>query len=253
MSFNNTKTPRKPKDSVGQKYTVPQRPSSYGNKEYYLTPELEVEFRKLYPVTMNPVLMRMFHISHSCLHRFARELGLTKDRDIILKAHAKQVKKICEKNGYYDSLRGKPLSEACRKGSVVKRKEQGFHPLLQIKTEHPRRYKFLMKRRSENRKAIIAKEKRRVQIGLDQHTRIHLPCYDYSRPQVNFRYNAKKRGYVLGNVREFSGERYTIYYTEETERAGIFEKNGSKLGFIFREKKIPKHYECRIGKNSRLD
>jgi hypothetical protein len=54
----------------------------------------------------------------------------------------------------------------------------------------------------------------------------------YTRRQTAHRYNALKRGYiVMEDCTEQGGERYNIYYDNETERAPIFEKNLLKDGF----------------------
>lgn len=230
MSFGNTRSPRKPQAGKGQKYVVPQRRCNAGPMEYYLTPELEAEFRRLYPVTMNTVLMARFGLSHSTLHRFAQEMGLVKDKKAISKAHARQIKRICEKNGYYDSLRGKRPSEACIEATKRKRAE-GFHPLKSLKENNPKKYEADMRKRSLKRKELMAKERRRVEIGLSQYTKLNIPCYIYTSSQMNFRCRAKKRGYVPGDKRESTGERYVLYYTGETERSERFERNCVKGGF----------------------
>ena len=69
MSFNHTKTPTKGSSGRKQRYVVPTRRGKYGAMEYYFTPELEAEFRRLYPITLNPVLMDWFGISFSTMIR----------------------------------------------------------------------------------------------------------------------------------------------------------------------------------------
>lgn len=102
MSFRNTKTPKKPTGKA--KWQVPQRPSpKAGHKmEYYLEGELKEKFCKLFPKNSNRRMMQWFGISFSVCQRFKRELGLEKDMTAIRKQLVKDVKKICEKNGYYD-------------------------------------------------------------------------------------------------------------------------------------------------------
>lgn len=59
----------------------------------------------------NSKLASALNISQSTLHRFARDLKLTKSEAgmrAIKKRQAAQIKKVCEENGYYDSLRGTP-------------------------------------------------------------------------------------------------------------------------------------------------
>lgn len=230
MSFNNTKTPTKPNGKA--KYPVPKRRSEKGPMEFYLTPELEKEFRRLFPVTMNRRMMELFGISFSTLQRFKRELGLVKNETTIRKKLAKQVKKICEDNGYYDSLRGKQPSEQCRQ-AIHEKFASGWHPMKAMKAKSPRKYKQTCQRRSEERKALIAKEKKHIRWGLSQSTGLHLPFDIFTRSQVSHRYNALKRGYLLGDMAEFSGERYTIFYDKDTKRSPRFEQNCINDGFRF--------------------
>lgn len=230
MSFNNTKTPTKPNGKA--KYPVPKRRSEKGQMEYYLTPELEKEFRRLFPITMNRRMMELFGISFSTLQRFKRELGLVKNETTIRKKLAKQVKKICEDNGYYDSLRGKQPSEQCRQ-AIHEKFASGWHPMKAMKAKNPRKYKKTLQRRSEERKALIAKEKKHIRWGLSQSTGLHLPFDIFTRSQVSHRHNALKRGYLLGDMAEFSGERYTIFYDKDTKRSPRFEQNCINDGFRF--------------------
>lgn len=76
-------------------------------------------------------MMTWFGIGFPTLQRFKRELGLEKDMKAIRKQQAKDAKKICERNGYYDSLRGKAPSEACLE-AIRKRHAAGFCPIKQL-------------------------------------------------------------------------------------------------------------------------
>lgn len=228
MSFNNTRTPTKP--TAKAKYQLPMRRGKNGSTEYYLTPDLEEKFRKLFPKHSNIRIMTWFGISFATLQRFKRQLGLQKDMTAIRKELARDVKKICEKNGWYDSIRGKALSPQCIE-ATKKMRASGFHPILRLKEKNPRKYRKLMQQRSENRLALERKERRRVNIGLEQQTRLHRPQFKYTRTQVHHRYSALNKGYILGDMRELSGERYTIYYDKKTARSAKFEHNCELDGF----------------------
>ena len=105
MSFRNTKTPLKPTKEA--KWQVPMRPNAQsGVMEYYLEGELKERFCTLFPKNSNRRMMAWFGISFSTLQRFKREFGLEKDMKAIRKQQAKDIKKICERNGYYASIRG---------------------------------------------------------------------------------------------------------------------------------------------------
>ena len=90
------------------------------NYTIVLTPEQAEWLRRYYPEVEGPVLMQLSGMSHSTLHRFAREMHLVKSAKglrAIKRRQARHIKKVCERNGYYDSLRGRQPSEACRKAT----------------------------------------------------------------------------------------------------------------------------------------
>ena len=93
MSFRNTKTPTLAEIEGKARYQVPTR-LVRGVKTFYLTPEVEKHFRRLYPVTMNRDMMRIFGISFSTMQRFKRELGLQKKMRTIRHKQAQLAKRI---------------------------------------------------------------------------------------------------------------------------------------------------------------
>lgn len=78
-------------------------------------------------------------------------------------------------------------------------------------------------------------EKRRVRIGLNQRTGLTCPVDKYSETHHGIRYRAQSRGYVLGDAYEFSGERYTIFFTEESRRSAIFERHCVQHGIAVKD------------------
>ena len=62
MSFRNTKTPTRAEIVGKARYQVPTR-LVRGVKAYYLTPEIEAHFVRLFPITLNRDMMRIFGIS----------------------------------------------------------------------------------------------------------------------------------------------------------------------------------------------
>ena len=213
------------------RYQLPMRKGRGGLMTYYLTPELEQHFRRLFPVTMNRDVMRLFGISHSTMERFKRELGLQKKMRTIRHKQAQLAKRICEENGYYDSLRGKQPSEACIDAARQKR-ASGFHPLKALKQKNPRKYRRILEKRSEARKELMHKERLRVDWGLTKQTNLHIPYDPYGRKRMTFRNTCKAVGYIPGNAHDPS-ERWTIFYTPDTRRGAIRERNGERLGFKF--------------------
>lgn len=230
MSFRNTKTPTKGEIVGKPRYLVPTR-KSHGLDAFYLTPELEAHFVRLYPVTMNRDMMRLFGISFSTMQRFKRQLGLQKKMKTIRHKQAQVAKKICEQNGWYDSLRGKAPSEACME-ATRKLRAEGFHPMKALRKKNKRRYDRICEQRSERRKELMRRERLRVDWGIGQNTNLHIPYDPYGRKRSTFKNCCKQVGYIPGNAHDPS-ERWTIYYTQETKRGELREKHGTALGFRF--------------------
>lgn len=233
MSFRNTHTPTRSEIKGNSRYQCPMH-KVRGIDAYYLTPELKAHFIRLYPVTMNRDMMRMFGISFSTVQRFKRSLGLEKKMRTIRRKHAKMIKRICEKSGYYDSIRGIAPSEACKEASK-KLRETGWNPLKGMRHKNNRKYHRLMQARSEKRKELIRKERLRIDWGLEAKTKI-IPYDPYGGRRTSFRNTAKKVGYIPGNA-HIPAERWTIYFNESTRRGARREQNGIALGFKFEQVK----------------
>lgn len=213
-------------------------------KAWVLTDEQREWFCRWFPEEENSRLMKASGMTHSTLHRFARELGLTKSpKGIkrIRKRQAAHIKRVCERNGYYDSMRGRQPSEACLKATVQMwqdiREGKREHPARIMKRENPRKYRKWMENRSKERKETIRKEMRRVLYGMERKTRLKcIVMCKYTRRQVSHRHNALKRGYIImEDCSEQGGERYNIYYDNETKRSPIFERNLLKDGFHLKQ------------------
>ena len=208
-------------------------------RAFVLTDEQEAWFRKWFPEVENSVIAETSGMSISLLHKFARQYGLTKSEKGlkgIKRRQAAHIKRLCERNGYYDSLRGRQPSaaavEATKKRWEEVREGKREHPIKAIKRKNPRRYKKMMQKRSEERKETIRKERMRELYGLERKTKLRLPMTKYTKRQVSHRYNALKRGYyVMLDCSESSGERYNIYYNEDTKRSDYFERNLILDGF----------------------
>lgn len=226
MSFRNTKTPLKPTGKA--KYQLPMRvtPESNGIKTYVLEGELKEKFIKLFPKNSNRRMMEWFGISHSTLRRLKTELGLKKDMKAIRHQLAMDTKKICEKNGYYDSLRGKPLSGACQEGHRRLR-ASGFYPMKVLKEKHPRRYKNVLRRRAEDRKELIRKERLREEYGLKRKTKLNLSQRPITSSAASFKYMLiHKRNYFA-----VPGHTWWIAYDSETNRSERSEATARRHGF----------------------
>lgn len=226
MSFGNTKTPCKPTGEA--KYQIPMRatPESNGVKTYVLEGELKKKFIKLFPKNSNRRMMEWFGISFSTVQRFKNELGLKKDMKAIRRQQIMDVKKTCEENGYYDSLRGKPVSEACQEG---RRRlfESGFYPLKALKKKNPRRYKAFLLRSSEAHKEVWRKERLREEYGLERKTKLNLS----QRPMKGAAASFKNMMTHRLNYFSVPGHPWWIAYDSETNRSERSEATARKHGF----------------------
>ena len=225
MSFNNTKTPNKP---IGKaKWQVPMRPNAEsGMKEYYLEGELKERFCQLFPKNSNRRMMAWFGLSFSTLQRFKREFGLEKDMQAVRKQQAKDIKKICERNGYYASIRGKAPSEACLEATRQLR-AAGFHPMKQLKANNPRKYKRLMRKKSEQRKELYRKEQLRAFYGLERKTNLRIPASPLSHSASSHKHAMIK---VCNYFADPFGDPHVICYDSDTQRSAQREATAAKHG-----------------------
>jgi hypothetical protein len=118
------------------------------------------------------------------------------------------------------------------------------HPFAVMKRENPRKYYDWMQRKSKERKETIRKERLRLKYGMERKTRLKsVVLYKYTKRQTSHRYNAVKRGYiVMEDCTEQGGERYNIYYDNNTQRTPLFERNLKADGFRVREWNKPTNY-----------
>ena len=204
-----------------------------------LTAEQEDWLRTYFPMIENKRLMKLSGLSDGALHRFARELDLKKSEEgmhAIKKRQAAHIKRLCQKNGYYDSMRGRPAPEEFLKANLKMwqeiREGKREHPIAKMKREHPRKYRSWQKRKSEERKELARKERLRMKYGMPRKTKIKILSNPYTKAQVMHRCNALRRGYFYAeDCSEGGGFRYDIYYDDNTQRNERFEKNLVKDGF----------------------
>lgn len=226
MSFGNTKTPRKPTSEA--KYQIPMKvtPESNGVKTYVLEGDLKKKFIKLFPKNSNRRMMEWFGISFSTLQRFKNELGLKKDMKAIRRQLTMDVKKTCEENGWYDSLRGKPTSEACKEGARRLR-ASGFCPMKALKKKNPRRYKAFCRRKSEAHKELWQKERLREEYGLERKTKLNVQ----QRPMKGAAASFKNMMTHRLNYFSVPGHTWWLAYDSETNRSERSEATARKHGF----------------------
>ena len=210
------------------------------SKKIVLTPEQEDWLRTYYPMMGNARLVKLMGISIFPLYRFAQELGLKKSEkylSAVWKRRAQKAKRTCEKNGFYDSLRGKGCPDACRQ--AVKKMWQDVRegkresPFSKMKRENPKKYRAWKKNMSTSRAELIRQEQLRLKYGMKRKTNLTMIISQpYTRKQHVHRHSALLRGYLLAeDCSEQGGERWNIYYDDQTQRSERFEQNLIKDGF----------------------
>lgn len=209
------------------------------NGTFVLTQEQKEWFCRWFPETENSRIAKAMGVSMSSMHRIKRELGLAKsDKGMkaIKRRQVAHIKKVCQQNGYYESLKGRQPSEKCKAAHrEYMESERYVHPLNILKEKNHRLYRKKMEERSERRKSLIRKDKWRVSIGLEQTTRLNIPQFNYTKKEIGRRYLAMQRGYILGDCSERFGERFTLYFDKETNRSERFERNCMAAGFRIME------------------
>ena len=110
-------------------------------------------------------------------------------------------------------------------------------PIETFRKRHPRKFREMLRVKSEQRKETIRRERTRLRWGLEQKTRLTIVrAQKYTRCQLSKRHYAKKRGYILADTcAEGSGHRYVIYYNDATVRSAVFERNCVREGFRIKE------------------
>jgi hypothetical protein len=200
----------------------------------WLTDAQEAWFMETFPVAENRRVAKAMRVSESTMHRMAREYGLKKSEKGlrgIRRRQARAVRRKCESNGYYDSLRGKKPSEAALEGYRRYVKSDTYrHPYAVMREEHPRKYRQICKRKSEDRKRVMEEERKRIRLGLRRKTRLHLPVNNYSIRELSRRYYALNRGYIVADRTDIEHRR-VIWYDEDTDRGERFERNAVKDGW----------------------
>lgn len=197
-----------------------------------------------FPTVENSILQQEMGISHSSLHRLARRLKLTKSAEGlhgILSRTAQENAKRLEARGYYESLRGKGPSQRSLEGTARMWEEiragKRELPLDILKRRDPDKYANRARRIGEAHRAMIRRERMRIACGLPRKTQLRTVVENpYTSRQRNHRYNALKHGYfVMKDCTEAGGERYNIYYDQDTQRSERLERNLIADGFHLRE------------------
>ena len=207
------------------KWQVPKRRNEHGQPAYVLEGELRELFVKNFPIHSNRRIMQWFGLSHSTTQRFARGLGLKKDMARIRKELVRDIKRTCEKNGYYDSLRGKSLPENALIG-LRKLYEGGFSAISRLKEKSPRKYKKYREKMSESHKDMWRKERLRAKYGLERKTKLNIPFHPMTHKQSSCKhYMIKKYNYFAD-----PDDRHAVCYDSQTRRSERSERTAIRHG-----------------------
>lgn len=113
-------------------------------------------------------------------------------------------------------------------------------------------FKAIMQRKGQRRRELHQREKRRVMYGIHKQTRIYTPVESYNKAQTSCRRHAKEKGYILSSdCKEGSPSRWIIYYSDETPRNEVFERNCNKNGFKVEKWRKPKRQNIRFQEKNR--
>lgn len=204
-----------------------------------LTEEQEDWFRHWFPIETNRRLVAASGIKLSTLHRLADDIGLSKDPKALRrnrKRAAAHVKRVCERNGHYDRIRGRKPSEQTRQ-AVAKmwqdvREGKRENPIKAMWQTNPKKYRQRLEHSSTSFRELYRKERLREELGLRRQTKLLIVEQPYTKRQIHHRHHALLKGYFyMEDCSEQSGERYNIYYDEKTKRSEKFERNLQNDGF----------------------
>lgn len=223
MSFPGTKTPLKPTGVA--KWQVPKRRNEHGQPSYVLEGELRELFIKNFPIHSNRRIMQWFGLSHSTTQRFARGLGLKKDMARIRKELVRDIKRTCEKNGYYASLRGKALPENALTG-LRKLLDEGFSSIARLREESPAKYKKYREKMSKSCKEVWRKERLRAKYGLERKTKLNIPFHPMTRAQTC------KKHVMIKKYNYFADpdDPHNVCYDSQTRRSERSERTAIRHG-----------------------
>jgi len=163
--------------------------------------------------TKNDFILEKFQISHSMLHRFARENGLKKTG---------QFQKKCREDATKAARLANKRNNWPPKGyEIPKSKENqfkaGITPEMRLgKKKNLER----IQKSAESRRRTVAAEKRRVLFGLPQKTKLKVVAAPHNK--ASYRYTLKKRGYIVERGAK------TIFYNDSTNRSEIVERTAKE-------------------------
>lgn len=197
------------------RHPKPKTSHNTSTQKIELTPQQKSWLIRHFKHTKNDVIMAKLGLSHSKLHRLAREFGLTKTRQFIRKTQQEctaAAKESHLRNGTYPpkGYRIPKSGENCFQPGVTPEMRLG-----------KKRNQERIAKAAATRRETIEKERMRIRWGFDQKTKLKLV---HNRDRAIYRHALKKRGYLV----ERGGREAVV--TESTIRSEIVEQRAAKHG-----------------------
>lgn len=194
-------------------------------------------FIRHYSHTKNADIMQRLGIGESMLHRLARKHGLRKSDRYMRKVQAEiteAARQVCVDYGVYEESGRRLSREWSEHKARGERMPHSFQPgVTNMQRLGSKREQQRIENATLKRNETIRKEKLRLKYGLERKTRLPILIGSrYTHSQLNHRYHAINRGYILADdTSEAGGHRYVIYYDDQTPRSPKFERNLIADGF----------------------
>lgn len=171
--------------------------------------------------TSNSDILCKFGISHSCLHRIARQYNLKKSKNYNKKTQQHTTEKARQ---YWKSLKITNPQEYAKQRDIQRQNlkwddSEKHHSFKKGESNKDRiglrRFRESIKKGAETRKKTIERERMRYLMGLPLKTNFSVSRIIKQTPDMHKRYQAKwqlkKKGYIDGGG-------LTIYYNDDTKR-----------------------------------
>lgn len=187
-----------------------------------LTPQQERWLIRHFKHTKNDEIMSRLGLSHSTLHRLARELGLKK---------SKQFMKKCQEATTQAAWRANRRKGWPPKGYRIPNRDKNCFKkgVTNLQRLGPKRNAERIAKSAATRRETVRKEHARIVFGLPQKTKLKI----FSNPnRIQIRYQLKKRGYLVER-----GGREAIV-TPHTQRSPRYEEKARREGMKIIEQAV---------------
>lgn len=179
-----------------------------------LSPQQERWLIRHFKHTKNDEIMSRLGLSHSTLHRFAREFGLTKSRKFMKK---------CQTATTEAAWRANRRNNWPPKGYRIPNSEKNYFKkgITNLQRIGPKREAERIAKAAASRRETRRKERASILFGLPQKTKLKI----FGNPnRTQIRYQLKKRGYLVER-----GGREAIV-TPQTQRHLFYEEKARREG-----------------------